>query len=158
MLQGNFNLATSTPAYTSKDCQMLRAFTNKLGLRFDDKLLEFLEVGDIIEVYDKNSIQVFRNHMFHDVYSHSLIDLFTKPRSELFNRNDFFEKQISEIEAEVFQSKTSNIFTLKHIKPHLIEEINSLELKCINISLQFMYPLLNKFSITEYTVLVSRVN
>lgn len=143
---------------TKADIHSLRAIANKLELQFENDLFELLEPGDIIEVYNKDSMQVYRNLTFHKVYSYDLIDLFIKPRTELFKRDDFFEKQIKNVESEVFKSSTCKPFCLKNIKPHLLKERSSAELRSVFIRLKFMYPLINKISGVNYVVLVSRTD
>ena len=58
----------------------------KLGLRFSSDMFNFIQQENVIEIYDMNNVQIFRNFNFFGFTSYALEDLLCRPWVELFHR------------------------------------------------------------------------
>lgn len=86
-----FEVLQSADRETTGPCSsriFLWRWLSKCALTVPSDLIGNLNDEDLIEVYDQNLNQVFRNLRFFSVSSYSLIDLLHKPLPELFERHD----------------------------------------------------------------------
>ncbi|RYZ90418.1 MAG: hypothetical protein EOP06_07950 [Proteobacteria bacterium] len=82
----------------------------------------------IVEVYNTDHIQVFRNFEFFKFCSYTLEDTFCRPWPELFRRPDpFIAKAIQDRLTEVLNTGSRSL-TASRIPAHVVEEIDSLRL------------------------------
>ena len=80
-----------------------------------------MKLSDFIEIYDKNSIQVFRSfELFHHL-SYSLSEIFTYTWVDLFNRDDFVFKRMFELSEGVLSGKIVDILHPR-FPDHIVEE------------------------------------
>lgn len=87
-----------------EELKCLEVVRQKLGLIFDKKIIEDFEIGDIIEIYDAQGIQVYRNLNFFKMTNYSLLDVITHSWSDLWERSSGVTRQISKM-AEVVSTK-----------------------------------------------------
>jgi len=157
----NKNEKTFKSEQSKKESQMLWSALKELKLRFDDVIFDLIEENDIIEIYDKNQMQRYRNPYFHSIYDFSLLELFSKTRSELFAYEKSMKKEILKNEKSAFSSSTSIVFDLSMIKP---QQTNP-QYQIVNnqasqiVRLRFMLPLFEyNTSEASHILLVSKVH
>ena len=64
-----------------------RAF-REFGLTPNASLFDSMTEDHVVEIYDLNNIQIFRNFRFFEFCSYTLEDVYTRPWTELFIRKD----------------------------------------------------------------------
>src|ERR1700722_3532445 len=67
--------------------EILSKHLSILNLEPYDDIYSFLEKGDVVEIYDKNFLQLYRNWEFVNLCSYTYLDLATRPFFELFDRS-----------------------------------------------------------------------
>ncbi len=77
----------------------------KLGLSPQSDFLDRIESGDIVELYNDEQIQVFRNLEFFDICSYTIEELFCIEWWRLFRRDEDILKSIVLLVGELFQKK-----------------------------------------------------
>jgi hypothetical protein len=79
----------------------------KFGLTFrDSRFLETIEQGDIIEIYNSEGIQIYRNFEFFDKCSYSLLDLLSHEWNVLYERSQTMTDAILSRVYQVIQNST----------------------------------------------------
>lgn len=76
------------------DCGLLNLWLKEMGfyLSFDPK--DYLSKGDIVEIYDRDFVQIYRNNTFYKFCSYDPLTLATTPFPQLFKRDDHINEII----------------------------------------------------------------
>lgn len=122
-----------TPTFTWK---MLKS----MHLTPTHDLFSKLEAGDIIEFYNLDSIQFFRNLRFFEICSYSLEELHCSEWWELFRREDAVNRQIYEATLKIFSGQEGGTFQ-PNIQRHVLEEKASECLFRMDVDVKFLSPL-----------------
>lgn len=98
----------------------------RLNLIFPSDLFSFIDNSNIVEIYDRDNIQIFRNYNFFDVVSYTLEDLLCRPWPELFARvnNEHTDKLLKTCE-KFYRKEITTVTSLSEIGMQRIEECNS---------------------------------
>lgn len=148
---GNFNNYLDFLIESSKedlsglrdDRFLVGRFLKKMNLIHDDRLLDQITEGDIIEVYSKEIIQIFRNLNFMDVCSYTLLDLLTHQPYDLYDRSlqvvDKLKTIAMELETRPFNLQPMNLSNL--IPVHALQEKFSEHRLSAMVTFKTAYPL-----------------
>lgn len=117
-----------------------------LCLRPSSDLFDKLSKGDIIEVYNTENIQIFRNIRFFEITSYTLGDIFTHPWTELYEREKESESNILHEVIKVFKGETNYTKSIIHIKRHEILEAFSQGGNVILAQFKYVSPIYKKNS------------
>ncbi|MCC6277203.1 MAG: hypothetical protein IT289_04730 [Oligoflexia bacterium] len=101
---------------------------SRLKMRPGPDLFDKLKNDDIIEIYDSNSVQIFRNLRFFEICSYSLLEVFTYELWELYRRDTDVTKALIDTVSKVFTNQTQGAVPAG-VPDHVVEEIFS-ESKC----------------------------
>lgn len=118
----------------------------KLGLSPTADFLEALEDGDIVEIYDAQQVQVFRNLDFFDFCSYTLEELFTLEWWRLFKRDEDISKKILDVASEIYQKKHP-IGITDPVPEHLVIEELSKEKTKLEFFIKQLSPLYQKHQV-----------
>lgn len=99
--------------------RQLDSFLEHFNFRFYDDVNQFITCGDVVEVYDLNFKQIYRNLTFLDFCSYDLLTLHTVPLFELYSRAESVNKHLMEaIQIGLSAKKTQAM----RLEPHLLRE------------------------------------
>lgn len=101
-----------------------RAF-RKLGLKPTSDLFSFIEDGDLIELYDRDNRQLYRNFAYYDYCSYSLEELYSLEWWKLFERDPLISEQIMNEGIQVLAS-TEHKSIISKTPKHIVREIQSM--------------------------------
>ena len=121
--------------------RLLEVCANKLGIVFDPNVYNTVTNDHIIEVYNEDLIQIYRNLSFFNLCSYNLLDLLSHEYYELYERSVQVNTQLFEV-IKVLNSRPYNLepISLTHIAPHVMREKFSDEQKSFIIQFQTMHP------------------
>lgn len=110
-----------------------------LGYIPPDDLFDKIDASDIIEIYDSNSIQVFRSFELFKHISYSLTEMFSYTWSDLFERDEFVFNRISNTVADVLAGKTKGII-YANFPDHVVKEKFSAKKHWLKMRLKLLSP------------------
>ena len=96
----------------------------RLGLTPTDDLFSYISHEKVVEIYNLENVQIFRNFRFFEICSYTLEELFCKQWWELFRRDDTITQQIFAVAAAVYGGETKGS-AVPQVGTHLLEEICS---------------------------------
>lgn len=115
-----------------------RAF-GRLGLSPSKDFFSYITEEDLVEIYSKDQIQLFRNFAFFECCSYTLEELHTYEWWNLFERDEKHTQMILEDAAKTLSGEIRDTFT-PNIPAHNVREISSAENILINIEIRHMAP------------------
>lgn len=116
-----------------------------LDFIFPSDLFDYITSDHLVEVYDFNNIQIFRNLKFFDMTSYCLEELLCRPWIELFSREDQSQiAKITEILSKMYSKEITGVISLKEIGLNRIIETDSPFHIRADILIHFSAPILNK--------------
>ena len=123
-----------------QDGHFLWRMFGKLGVRPRADLMSVIEQGDIVEIYNSDFVQIYRNLPFFEVCSYSLDELLSRPFFELFRRDEPVTAAIVGVAQKMLAGEMDGIYAWP-IGVHTIEETESpLRLRSV-IEQKFVSPL-----------------
>ncbi|RYZ82587.1 MAG: hypothetical protein EOP06_21425 [Proteobacteria bacterium] len=109
-----------------------------------EDLFSTMTEDTIVEVYNTDNIQVFRNFEFFKFCSYTLEDTFCRPWPELFRRPDpFIAKAVQDRLTEVLNTGSRSLVP-SGISSHVVEEIDSLRLNRMMLEIRDFAALYDK--------------
>ncbi len=122
--------------------ELLKKIMFSLGAMIDSQAYYEITDGDIIEIYNADFKQVFRNLEFMYVCSYTLMDLLAHEPFELYERSQQINTYIFEAAGQLL-NRGFNLspISLEHIPKHLIREKFSEENLTSLVELKRAYPL-----------------
>lgn len=127
---------------------------HKMNLQSPSHILEKIRDSHIVEIYNKNHIQTFRNLNFFACCSYSLDELMSEPWWKLFRREDEINRQIFYHGSTVLSGDRRETFH-PNIPTHLLEEIESPRRYQMYIDIDFMAPVYQDGIVAQAIVLES---
>ncbi len=129
----------------------LSATLAKLDLKVDDQFINSISESDLVEMYDLNHRQIFRNFRFYEITSYSLSDLLTFDWSELYSRSSAITESLFKIVGQVVAEKSLATLLPMDVSPHLIKEIRANPVQACGVTFKFMAPVFdNQGQISGY--------
>lgn len=126
------------------DNEAFRCALNQFNLKTVDDVEQFFDPGDIIEIYDRNLVQMYHNLTFYLYCSYDLLMLATTPLYQLYTRD-------AESNAAIFKKidevlKDPNRRTVKFSVPeHYLKETKIKTPARFKINFKYISPLVNEF-------------
>ncbi|MEK2690833.1 hypothetical protein [Bdellovibrio sp. GT3] len=128
-----------------------RAFRH-LGLAPCKDFFSFLTQDDIVEIYSKDQIQLFRNFTFFDFCSYTLEELYTFEWWNLFQREEKHTQMILDEVAKVISGEIQSTYE-PGLPAHELREIRSAERYSMTMSLRCLAPVYKNKQIEGLVVL-----
>jgi hypothetical protein len=137
MMSGNVDVEVAH----KDDRYFIELCAKRMGLIFDKGVYDTLKTGDVVEIYNVDLIQVFRNFAFFDVCSYTLLDLINYEFFELYDRSQLINHYI--LEATATLSKRAydlSPLSLQHVPKHLLQEKFSQDKLTSMVQFKALYP------------------
>ena len=117
-----------------------------LNFIFPSNLFQFIRNGHVIEVYDLNNIQIFRNFKFFDLTSYTLEDLLCRSWTDLFIRvNEEHTCSIIETCEKFYTKELTTVTPLAHVGMHRILESDSPFMHKMDAVIEYVAPIFDTF-------------
>jgi hypothetical protein len=127
----------------SETASLLWMSLKHFGLFPGSDLMDRLTNDMVVEVYNQDGIQIFRNMKFMEVCSYTIADVFIYPWWELFKRNDELLNDLKHEIGQVLEGKTNKLLESK-IRRHRIVESFSVEQSEIEMKIAFFGPIFHR--------------
>lgn len=137
--------------------QMLWYAVRRLKLLPSDDLFEVIQENDVVEIYNSNGVQLFRNHRFFDICSYDFAELFIYPWYELYKRDNSVDEQIMFFANKIFSGEHKTTIAVSNIPYHKMQEIFSPEKFIMEMQEKYFSPLKPKSGSSNCTVAISNV-
>jgi hypothetical protein len=112
------------------------------GLTPGSDFLSRIFTGDIVEIYNSDQIQIFRNLEFFDFCSYTLEDLYCREWWKLFERKDSITKSLLNLVPEIFSGEHPQGVHYP-VQKHTVKEAASSETFQVALDFKFIGPLFN---------------
>lgn len=124
----------------------------KLGLKSENDVFHLLNEKDIVEIYDSNNVQIFRNVNFFRICGYTLDELNSIPWWRLFIRDEQISRAIFAKASAIFSGESTG--AISDIVPtHIVEEVES-EMKFKQkIDLKYLIPMRDSQNIVKCFVI-----
>lgn len=91
------------------------------GVTFSDEVYNTIDKGDIIEIYDVEAIQIYRNLNFFKTTNYGLIDVISNPWMELWDRSSVIQDRLEKMVGRAMEGDN------QYVKPcgvpsHILKE------------------------------------
>ncbi len=111
-------------------------------LRAPDPFVNSIEEDDLIEVYNLENIQVFRNLKFYETTTYSLEDLLLYDWPELYSRPKKMTQQLLDLVASVIsQPDTEFTKEMSDIPAHYLKEIKATPMQISEVRFRYISPI-----------------
>jgi hypothetical protein len=134
------------------DKALLWRTITKLGLRPCSDLMEHIEKNDVVEIYDKNYVQLYRNLRFFELCSYTLLELLTNEWFMLYRRPASITTAMIASVDDVMSGKWRTTKVNVEIPEHFLEEIFSEECNVFKVTQKIQSPLFGKNNSPEAIV------
>lgn len=118
---------------------------NRLGYRAVDDVISKVTDNQIVEIYNAENIQVFRNLPFFKVCSYSIDEILSLPWWELYKRDDQISQKIFQYASQVLNGEIETTVQ-PDIPVHYLEEKDSFNCHKMDIVVKLMSPLVSQSS------------
>lgn len=108
------------------------------GLRSKFDLSEYIEKGDVIEIYNADFFQLYRNLLFFELTGYEFSDLINYQFHELYSRPEFVTQKVIEHVQWVFQNEKPLV---SKIPPHEMIEVKSSDQRSFTTEYRYIVPL-----------------
>jgi PAS domain-containing protein len=135
------NEEMSLPGTNIEVSRLTRAVREFLMQIVDDSILSLIEDGDVVEVYDSQGRQIYRNLMFCKLSSYSLLDVAVNTWQELYERPMSSMQGIYE---KVVEQMTTAVMTRPYeVESHILKEkfIYAKSQKVFLMNMKYISPL-----------------
>lgn len=117
----------------------------KFNLIFSSDLFQYIRDENVIEIYDRNNVQLFRNFHFFDVSSYTLEDLLCRPWTDLFVRvNEEHTQAIIDTCQKFYTKEVTATVPLSQVGTHRIMESDSPFSFEVDAVVDYLAPLYDK--------------
>lgn len=141
----------------SNDRQLLWNTLRKLKAVPPSDIIDKIGSQDVIEIYNTEFIQIFRNLNYFDISSYTLIDVFTHQWDELYERADaHIGQQMMNVAVSVISGQAKTTFACP-VDPHVLLERFSEEKLRLSMIPGFVSPLFDRDHQLVGAIFTSRV-
>lgn len=124
------------------DRDLIRTFLKQMNFIYDESLIEQINDGSVIEIYNPENSQIFRNLRMLDICSYSLLDLLTYDPFELYDRSENVIGQLVDLSAKLAARPYDlSPVDLHYVPKHLVREIFSPRKVAVEVQFRIAYPL-----------------
>lgn len=118
---------------------VLKYFLNKHGLTVDQEFFKTIDDNDVVEVYDLEFTQLYRNFKLLELTDYDILIIESMPWPNLFGRHESITKQIINASMTVL-IPSPGIHKLQ-IQPHIMQELKTPSKKLFKIQHRYATPL-----------------
>lgn len=130
------------PEVLTDESGLLRRVLKELHLVVDEEVYENIEHGDVVEIYNRDFLQIYRSISFMNISGYTLLDLLSHEFYELFERNNSANEHLFAVCQEALESgNLGAIRLLDRIPRHLVREKHSESRGVYQIEFRHAYPL-----------------
>jgi hypothetical protein len=134
-----FRICASEDIDPWDDREFFKLSMQALRLSFPSDFPDNVGFGDLIEGYDMNRLQIFRNLRFMELSSYSLMQILAHEWPQLFDRADAItERMISYCDQILWTANRTIAFD---IPLHFIRELRSKERQVLEVRFKYLSPL-----------------
>lgn len=135
-------LVSSADLTLSQEVNYLQMFLFRRKLRLvDSAILDLIEEGDVIEIYDHRAIQLYRSWSFFKFCSYSLVDLLLHDWNELYSRPTWVVSKLFETAPRLFAPGAKTI--AYELPEYLISERLNHQRRSMLFKMKFASPLVD---------------
>ena len=117
----------------------------KFNMIFSSDLFQYITNDNVIEVYDRDNVQIFRNFHFFDVSSYTLEDLICRPWTDLFLRvNEDQTRALIDTCLKFFTKEVTTVTPMSHVGANRIVESDSPFSFQVDAVIDYLAPLYDK--------------
>lgn len=128
-------------AVLNNEIDILKGVLRDLRLIVDDGIWEKIEKDDIIEIYNRDVIQIYRSISHMNLCGYTLLDVLTHEFYELYERSLPINEQMMEATLKVLSGEQPGGFGLTGMIPkHLMREIFSASRGVFEIEFKYICP------------------
>ena len=143
----------------SKDDEVecLQHAFEEYDFKFKDDDFDFIDEGDIVELYSAENIQLYRNLQFLKVSPYDLLTTLTNEWTTLYERPNEVTKAIMDRVGEVM---TSNLTAAAPfgVGPHLMKAVSKQDQVIVSISLKYIKPVFSTYNNNKVGFVVTQQN
>jgi len=127
----------------SDEVECLKHAFNEYGLCFGDDDFDFISQGDIVELYNLENIQIYRNLEFLKVAPYDLATILSSKWTDLYERPSDITQAIANRVVEILNSKIIEASPF-NVPIHPMKAMSNAEQVVVEISLKFIKPVFDK--------------
>ena len=128
----------------------------KMKLRPTSDLMDKIGGDDIVEVYNSDFIQIFRNFNFFDISSYAVADIFLYEWRDLYRRENGITNKIVTLAINLFKGRYRSTIE-SDVESHYLEEVFSSSLHRMTMKQLYYSPLYSEDGSVGAVVATSRV-
>ena len=135
--------SVGNPKVSNKD--MTKNILSFLKFTAPEDFLNSITEKDIVEIYDNEGIQVFRNLKFYETTTYSLSDLLTHEWHELYYRSSKITEKLMGFAKQIFENPSNEIvYEMNDVPVHLIKEIKASPIQLCEIRFKKIAPVIDR--------------
>lgn len=120
--------------------QLVWNMMKKIGMHTTDDVLNKINNSQIVEIYNSENIQIFRNLPFFKVCSYTLDEVLSVPWWKLYRRDDEMSREIFRYASLILRGEAKST-VYPNLPRHYLREVASSFCFQMNIGINFMAPL-----------------
>lgn len=133
----------SNPRVSNKD--MTKNILNFLKFSTPNEFLNSITDKDIVEIYNPDGIQIFRNLKFYETTTYSLSDLLAHEWHELYYRSSKITEKLMGFAQQIFENDSNEIvYEMNEVPVHLIKEIKASPIQLCEIRFKKIAPVIDR--------------
>lgn len=134
-----FSICASEIIDPWNDSEFFTISMRTLGATYNSDFLDKISGDDVIEGYDRNRFQIFRNMRFMEKSGYSLLEILSYEWPQLFDRSPLItNKMITYCDQVLWDENRTILFD---IPKHYLRELRSREQLMFEISFRYLSPL-----------------
>lgn len=141
----------------SDDRVFLWSICKRMHLRPVSDVLAYVENGDVIEIYDLDHLQIFRNFAFFSLSSYTIEDLLCRPIEHLIARPEDLQGRVFDVALGILSGKLRGTQHLD-FGVHAIDEIDSTRRNRSMVEHKLFSPLFGKDGAVAALMSTTRVH
>ncbi len=111
-----------------------------LGYKPCFDLLDYIDQEDVVEVYNSEFLQIFRNFKFMELCSYSVLDTFSHSWSELFLRPKAVDASLGAVGFQIFSNNVKSTMSVG-VEDHYLFELFSEDMHYFKIHQKYASPI-----------------
>lgn len=139
------------------DAGLLTFAARQMRLSLEDDLINKIEPGDLVEVINKDGVQLYRNFNFFNYSNYSIVDLVTYPWYELYERSSSITDYLMDCVARISRNETQFVDLTESLAPYTLKELLTEGKSVFKIREKFLAQMRHWPSGEVYILCVKRV-
>lgn len=124
--------------------QLIWNMLKKLNLKSNVDIYSNLRASDVVEIYNNQNVQTFRNLNFFKICSYTIDELLSLPWWKLYHRDEVVSREIFAVGAGVFSGEITEMVSPVS-RPHILEETASASRIKMILKVKAMSPLVSNY-------------